>query len=53
MFRHKNHHPKCPNDEDIYKIAFHGGHFEIQDGRHSTHSKKWNQGQFCSLGHKD
>ena len=38
-FEHQNHHPACPNNEDIDKIAFHGDHFEIQDGRHRTRSK--------------
>ena len=37
MFRHQNHHPTFPNNEYIYKIDFHGGHFEIQDGGQNIH----------------
>ena len=34
-----------------FKISV-GGHFEIQDGCHKTHKKKWNQPQFCPMGSK-
>ena len=37
MFRHQNHHPTFPNNEYIYKIDIHGGHFEIQDGGQNIH----------------
>ena len=37
MFRHQDHHPTFPNNEYIYKIDFHGGHFEIQDGGQNIH----------------
>ena len=38
---------KLDSFQEIY-----GGHFEIQDGCHKIHKKKWNQPQFCSMGSK-
>ena len=37
----------------LKKVHLKAAILKIQDGRHRTSSKKWNQGQFYSLGNMD